>query len=136
MHVVHPICCGLDVHPAAVVACLRRVGDDGQMRLERREYGTTHSALLTLGEWLLAKHCPVVAMESTGVYTPPGILPKGYWSGNMALRLSVSAFSGIRKSSVTPRLPAPYHPTKAPVRRVQEYRMAKPLSGRVPAGCG
>jgi hypothetical protein len=46
MHVVHPICCGLDVHPASVVACLRCVGDDGQMRLERREYGTTHSELL------------------------------------------------------------------------------------------
>jgi transposase len=47
MHVVHPICCGLDVHPASVVACLRCVGDDGQRRLERREYGTTHSELLT-----------------------------------------------------------------------------------------
>jgi hypothetical protein len=45
MHVVHPICCGLDVHPASVVTCLRCVGDDGQMRLERREYGTTHSWL-------------------------------------------------------------------------------------------
>ena len=86
MHVVHPICCGLDVHPASVVACLRCVGDDGQMRLERREYGTTQSELLTLGEWLLAEHCPIVAMESTGVYTPPSILPKRYWSGNMAFR--------------------------------------------------
>jgi transposase len=71
MHVVHPICCGLDVHPAAVVACLCCVGDDGQMRLERREYGTTHRALLTLGAWLLAEHCPIVAMESTGVYWHP-----------------------------------------------------------------
>lgn len=71
MHVVYPICCGLDVHPASVVACLRCVGDDGQMRLERREYGTTHSEWLTLGEWLLAEHCPIVAMESTGVYWRP-----------------------------------------------------------------
>src|SRR5919199_2413838 len=71
MPVVHPICCGLDVHPASVVACLRCVGDDGQVRLERREYGPTHSELLTLGEWLLAEHCPIVAMESTGVYWRP-----------------------------------------------------------------
>jgi transposase len=41
------------------------------MRLERREDGTTHSELLTLGEWLLAEHCPIVAMESTGVYWRP-----------------------------------------------------------------
>ena len=69
MHVVHPVCCGLDVHPASVVACLRRVGDDGAMRLERREYGTTYSALLTLGEWLLDEHCPVVAIKPT--VSPP-----------------------------------------------------------------
>jgi len=69
--VVHPIWCGLDVHPASVVACLRCVGDEGQRRLERREYGTTHSALLTLGEWLLAEHCPMVAMESTGASWRP-----------------------------------------------------------------
>jgi hypothetical protein len=39
--------------------------------LERREYGTTHRELLTLGEWLLAEHCPVVAMERTGVSWRP-----------------------------------------------------------------
>jgi hypothetical protein len=46
----------------------------------------------------------------------------------MALRLRVLAFSCTRKSSLIPPLTGPYHPTKAPVRKVQEYRMAKPSS--------
>jgi hypothetical protein len=50
----------------------------------------------------------------------------------MALRLSVPAFSCARKSSVPLCLTVPYPPTKAPVRMVQEYRMAKPLSQRHP----
>lgn len=84
MQVVPPICCGLDVHQARLTACLRYVNDAGQVTTELREFGTIYSELLALSDWLVAQHCPVVAMESTGVYTPPGILPKRYWSGNMA----------------------------------------------------
>jgi hypothetical protein len=40
--------------------------------------------LLALVDWLAAAGITHVAMESTGEYTLPGILPKGYWSGNMA----------------------------------------------------
>jgi hypothetical protein len=29
MQVVHPICCGIDVHQAQLTACLRRVDADG-----------------------------------------------------------------------------------------------------------
>jgi transposase len=36
-----------------------------------REFATTYSALLALAEWLVERHCPVVAMESTGVYWQP-----------------------------------------------------------------
>ena len=75
MQVVHPICCGLDVHQARLTACLRRVDADGQVTTEMREFGTIYAELLALSDWLVAQHCPVVAMESTGVYTPPGILP-------------------------------------------------------------
>ena len=84
MQVVHPVCCGLDVHQASLTACLRRMSDDGQITTEGRVCGTTFRDLLALSDWLAEQACPIVAMESTGVYTPPKILPKRYWSGNMA----------------------------------------------------
>ena len=71
MQVVHPVCCGLDVHQASLTACLRRMRDDGQITTEVRGFGTTYAELLALSDWLSASHCPVVAMESTGVYWRP-----------------------------------------------------------------
>jgi hypothetical protein len=41
MHVVSPVCGGVDVHPAPWTACLRRVNAPGQLTTERREFGTT-----------------------------------------------------------------------------------------------
>ena len=38
---------------------------------EGREFVTTYTSLLTLSDWLVEQHCPVVAMESTGVYWKP-----------------------------------------------------------------
>ena len=34
MQVIHPICCGIDVHQAQLTACLRRVDMDGQVTKE------------------------------------------------------------------------------------------------------
>jgi transposase len=70
MHVVYPVCCGIDVHQARLTACLRRVDTAGQVITEVREFETTYLALLTFLDWLVEHHCPVVALESTGVYTP------------------------------------------------------------------
>jgi hypothetical protein len=50
----------------------------------------------------------------------------------MALRLCVPACACARQSSGTHHLATPYRPTKAPVRKMQEYRMAKPSSQRHP----
>jgi len=50
---------------------LRHVSDDGQITTALREFGTSYAALLTLSDWLVAQHGPVVAMESTGVYWKP-----------------------------------------------------------------
>src|SRR5437764_5168341 len=72
MQVVHPICCGIDVHQAQLTACLRRVDMDGQVTKEVREFATTYDALLTFSTWLTEQQCSVVAMESTGVYWRPG----------------------------------------------------------------
>jgi transposase len=71
MQVVHPIYCGIDVHQAQLMACLRRVDPDGQVIREVHEFATTYDALLTLSTWLTEEQCPVVALESTGVYWRP-----------------------------------------------------------------
>ena len=71
MQVEHPVCCGIDVHKDMLTACLRHVEGNGQVSKEVREFATTYQALLALADWLAEQHCPVVAMESTGVYWKP-----------------------------------------------------------------
>jgi transposase len=71
MQAVHPICWGIDGHQAQLTACLRRVDTDGQVTKEVRDFATTYDALLTLSTWLTEQQCPIVALESTGVYWRP-----------------------------------------------------------------
>jgi transposase len=71
MEMVHPICCGLDVHQASISACLRRVMPDGMIKLENRTFDTTMRGLASLLEWLVENGCSIAAMESTGVYWKP-----------------------------------------------------------------
>src|SRR5262245_63120787 len=70
MEVLHPRCCGLDVHKATVVACVRRV-IDGKAVKDSRTFATTTSSLFALSEWLTETKCTHVAMEATGVYWKP-----------------------------------------------------------------
>jgi transposase len=70
MEVLYRRCCGLDVHKATVVACLRLVSD-GKVTTEVRTFQTTTADLLRLSEWLAANGCTHVAMEATGVYWKP-----------------------------------------------------------------
>lgn len=69
--VVHPICCGLDVHKDTICACLLWSDHNGRQRQEVAEFGTFTTHLINLKEWLLAHECPIVAMESTGQYWTP-----------------------------------------------------------------
>jgi transposase len=69
--VVHQICCGLDVHKKTISACVLFTGEDGLDDMEMEEFGTFTDELLRLRDWLLDYGCPVVAMESTGVYWQP-----------------------------------------------------------------
>lgn len=71
MEVVHERCCGLDVHAKTVVACLIVPGSRGTPRKEIQTFGTMTEDLIQLRDWLLEANCPVVAMESTGVYWKP-----------------------------------------------------------------
>jgi len=75
MQVVYQRCCGLDIHKKLIVACLLIWTSQG-MQKEIRTFSTMLDDLFRLRDWLKANACQVVAMESTGVYTPPPILPK------------------------------------------------------------
>src|SRR5918995_7308692 len=66
MEILHPICCGLDVHAKTVVACLIVNG-----KKTTRTFGTMTQELLEMSDWLLESGCPIVVMESTGVYWKP-----------------------------------------------------------------
>ena len=69
--IMHPICCGLDVHKEKISACILSTDSQGEEQSEIREFGAFTDDLLELRDWLVANNCPVVAMESTGVYWRP-----------------------------------------------------------------
>jgi transposase len=71
MEVLYRICCGLDVHQATVVACVRRPGQQGRRTSEVQTFGTTTPELLHLADWLTEQRVTHVAMESTGVLWKP-----------------------------------------------------------------
>jgi transposase len=68
--VLHPRCCGLDVHKDTAVACLRLVSD-GKVTTEVRTFQTTTADLLRLSAWLAENECTHVAMEATSIYWKP-----------------------------------------------------------------
>lgn len=71
IRIVHPICCGLDVHKESVSACVIFPDDKGEEQYDVKVFGTFTDDLMRLRDWLAEHHCPVVAMESTGVYWRP-----------------------------------------------------------------
>ena len=70
LSVVHPVCCGLDVHKKKISACLLGTGEAADNILIR-EFGTFTDEIEQLRAWLAEHECPIVAMESTGVYWRP-----------------------------------------------------------------
>jgi transposase len=69
--VVHPVCCGLDVHKKLISACLIYNDSSGQEQSIIQEFDTFTDSLIKLREWLIEHNCPIVAMESTGIYWRP-----------------------------------------------------------------
>lgn len=67
MQVVHPVCCGIDVHAKMLVACL--ILANGEKK--KRTFSSMTAELLQLRDWLVAAPCTQVAIESTGVYWKP-----------------------------------------------------------------
>ena len=74
MQVVYDRCCGLDIHKKLIVACVLTRTAQGTQK-EIRAFSTMLEDLFRLRDWLKASDCQVVAMESTGVFTPPTMLP-------------------------------------------------------------
>lgn len=71
LSVVHQKCCGLDIHKVKVSATLVITEEDGSHSEEILEFGTFTEDLYQLRSWLQERECPIVAMESTGVYWRP-----------------------------------------------------------------
>ena len=67
---------GLDLHKKTVVACVLISHPNGKVDKSIRIFPTTTTGLLALCDWLESLQVRQVAMESTGVYTPPPMLPK------------------------------------------------------------
>jgi len=70
MEVVHPRCCGIDVHKATVSACIS-IKDAGVIEKHKRRFDTTTAQLRELVLWLQQHQVSKVAMEATGVYWKP-----------------------------------------------------------------
>jgi hypothetical protein len=62
--VVHPICCGLDVHKDMVSACIIITDPDGEEKFVVQEFSTFTDDLFRLKSWLLNHDCNIVAMET------------------------------------------------------------------------
>lgn len=66
-------CCGLDIHKESIVACLLRgpLEEGYKPTSEIKEFGTQLADLHALRDWLGARNCLHVAMESTGIFWQP-----------------------------------------------------------------
>ena len=71
MQAIFPCVAGLDVHKKTVVACVRRLESQGQVKKQVKTFGTMTRDLLELSDWLSRQEVTHVAMESTGVFWKP-----------------------------------------------------------------
>ncbi len=77
MEIMHARCCGLDAHKKALVACVLVTDAEGVVQRRVRSFGTMTADLLALSDWLSGDGVTQIALESTGVYMLPTILPTG-----------------------------------------------------------
>jgi hypothetical protein len=67
MDVLHPRCCGSDVHKRSISACIL-LREAGRVQKHQRRFGAMTQELEELAEWLRQFGVTQVAMESGGVY--------------------------------------------------------------------
>jgi transposase len=71
MKIVHPVCCGVDVHKNSVVATIATTNRDNITTYLQRTFSTLNPDLYAFLDWLLEHDCHDVCMESTGKYWIP-----------------------------------------------------------------
>lgn len=54
MQVLYPCCYGLDVHKKSITACVLWAEPKGNVRKEKRRFGTFTPGLLSLADWFHA----------------------------------------------------------------------------------
>lgn len=71
LKIVHPVCCGIDVHKKFLVATIASTNLDNVTTYEKRNFTTHYHDLEALKKWLTYRNCSEVCMESTGKYWIP-----------------------------------------------------------------
>jgi len=71
LKIVHPVCCGMDVHKKFVVATIATTDLKNVTTYVKKRFATFNSDLRGLEAWLLKNDCTEVCMESTGKYWIP-----------------------------------------------------------------
>jgi transposase len=71
MKIVHPICCGVDVHKKTIVATIATTDKKNITQYTTETFSTLNPDLLRFCKWLTEHKCFHVCMESTGKYWIP-----------------------------------------------------------------
>lgn len=71
LKIVHPVCCGIDVHKKFVIAAIAFTDYKNVTTYKKKRFATFNSDLKSLETWLLHNNCTEVCMESTGKYWIP-----------------------------------------------------------------
>jgi len=71
MEIVHPVCCGVDVHKNIIVATIAITDKSNITQYVIESFATLNADLVRFRTWLLDHNCFNVCMESTGKYWIP-----------------------------------------------------------------
>lgn len=71
LKIVHPVCCGMDVHKKFVIAAIAFTDFKNVTTYKKKHFATFNSDLKSLEKWLLDNNCTEICMESTGKYWIP-----------------------------------------------------------------
>ena len=71
LKIAYPICYGMDVHKALIVACIASTNEQGVTTYKRKRFSAFTNDMRRCAVWLAENHCKDVCMESTGKYWIP-----------------------------------------------------------------
>ena len=71
MKIVHPTCCGVDVHKSFLVATIIKTTGGIEPDYSKKRFSTFNNSILQFKQWLIENDCYDVCLESTGKYWVP-----------------------------------------------------------------